>query len=743
MATARLNTPNNLPVDPALDQRELFQQGVRWIQQYSGRIWTDHNLHDPGIMLLEAACEAIADLSYRTLHPVEDLIQPDDAALVTPLEVLTCDPITELDLRSLLLLHHAQIENVWIAPKEDAPGAFSVKVQKSQETGDIKNAVYATLQSHRGLGQSFALDDISILTSETIHFCAEVDILADRQLDILQQQIKTAFEEYCSPKIRRAAVTDSRAELANQLGMSLDTELPGLINGPALDAELVNRHDLITRKPRTQVRLSDLLSLLMDLDGVLNVRRACIYRNPANSTCDGWVIDVSPECVPSIRFEENIRFYVAGKPVDIPTAAKQQNTAVVDDSKQQNAGVRWVPQGRQRWEKSSGELKIQDTLAEFFRNSLPQTSDNNPTTHFLASLNTAINTLFFELQKADSQLTLNQQATPATATSGASDTTRFLQHLRARFCDDFESYQPLSDPAAQSEPNGTLRDWLLLWQHRNHRLPGAAGEPAEKRLIWSLQQRLEAILHLRPAQATSPSIGKLELDPIGPPTQDVPDPEKYFALDDPLDPRINFKASGTDSDFKWRSDYRSIRIAVNLGFVPKEDNCEDQYKFRKQLIQLTSQLFAEELLLLDLTDVYCRALNSQSATPKPPEWLNQTLLYVLPAWAGRHVDTEHRRLVEQILRRETPAHLLTSIVWATYNDFKELRRLKKNFDRPTHSSPSVAVDQPAIELAKFLQDTLRSVFPLACLNRSAVLGRSQLTNPELLKPTPPTNGAGQ
>jgi hypothetical protein len=107
------------------------------------------------------------------------------------------------------------------------------------------------------------------------------------------------------------------------------------------------------------------------------------------------------------------------------------------------------------------------------------------------------------------------------------------------------------------------------------------------------------------------------------------------------------------------------------------------------------------------------------------------------------VDTEHRRLVEQILRRETPAHLLTSIVWATYNDFKELRRLKKNFDRPTHSSPSVAVDQPAIELAKFLQDTLRSVFPLACLNRSAVLGRSQLTNPELLKPTPPTNGAGQ
>jgi hypothetical protein len=153
-------------------------------------------------------------------------------------------------------------------------------------------------------------------------------------------------------------------------------------------------------------------------------------------------------------------------------------------------------------------------------------------------------------------------------------------------------------------------------------------------------------------------------------------------------------------------------------------------------------LFAEELLLLDLTDVYCRALNSQSATLKPPEWLNQTVLYVLPAWAGRHVDTEHRRLVEQILRRETPAHLLTSIVWATYNDFKELRRLKEDFDRPTHSTPSAAADQPAIELARFLNDTLRSVFPLACLNRSAVLGRSQLTPPPSSTNTP-TNGAGQ
>ncbi|MFN9287111.1 MAG: hypothetical protein ACK6EB_03505, partial [Planctomyces sp.] len=631
-------------------------------------------------------------------------------------------------------------------PKEDEPGAFSVKVQKSQETtstdGDIKNAVYATLQSHRGLGQSFAVNDIKILTSETIHFCAEVDIRADRQLDILQK-IKTAFQEYCSPKIRRAAVTDSRAELATTLGMSQDTELPGLINGPAMDTELVNRHDLITRKPRTQVRLSDLLSLLMDLEGVLNVRRACIYK-PENSTCDGWVIDVSPECVPSIHFiKGNIRFYVAGKPVDIPSDAAQQNTAIVKKSKQQNAGVRWVPLGRQRWQKASGELKIQDALAEFFRSSLPPTSDNNPTTHFLASLNTAVNTLFDELQQADSQLTLNQQATPSTATPGASDATRFLQHLRARFCDDFASYQPLSDPAAQPEPNGTLRDWLLLWQHRNHRLPNAAGGTAEKSLIWSLQQRLEAILHLRPAQATSPSIGKPELDPIGRPTQIVPDPEKYFALHDPLDPRIEFKASGGDSEFKWRSDHSGNRIARNWGFLPNETNCEDQYKFRKQLIQLTSQLFAEELLLLDLTDVYCRALNSQSATPKPLEWLNQTVLYVLPAWAGRHVDTEHRRLVEQILRRETPAHLLTSIVWATYNDFKELRRLKEDFDRPTHSTPSAAADPPAIELARFLNDTLRSVFPLACLDRSAVLGRSQLINPQLLQPTTPTNGAGQ
>ena len=40
----------------------------------SGKIWTDHNVHDPGITILEVLCYAMLDLGYRTHLAVEDVL---------------------------------------------------------------------------------------------------------------------------------------------------------------------------------------------------------------------------------------------------------------------------------------------------------------------------------------------------------------------------------------------------------------------------------------------------------------------------------------------------------------------------------------------------------------------------------------------------------------------------------------------------------------------------------------------
>ena len=45
---------------------------LRLAQTLSGHAWTDYNLHDPGVTMLEQLCYALTDLVYRADFPVAD-----------------------------------------------------------------------------------------------------------------------------------------------------------------------------------------------------------------------------------------------------------------------------------------------------------------------------------------------------------------------------------------------------------------------------------------------------------------------------------------------------------------------------------------------------------------------------------------------------------------------------------------------------------------------------------------------
>ena len=60
--------------DPALDQQQLFAIGLDHVRRLSRRLWTDHNIHDPGITTLELLAYALTDLAYRARFPLEDLL---------------------------------------------------------------------------------------------------------------------------------------------------------------------------------------------------------------------------------------------------------------------------------------------------------------------------------------------------------------------------------------------------------------------------------------------------------------------------------------------------------------------------------------------------------------------------------------------------------------------------------------------------------------------------------------------
>ena len=60
--------------ETALDHRRLNAIGLGHVQRLSRRIWTDYNVHDPGITILELLCYALTDLGYRASFPLPDLL---------------------------------------------------------------------------------------------------------------------------------------------------------------------------------------------------------------------------------------------------------------------------------------------------------------------------------------------------------------------------------------------------------------------------------------------------------------------------------------------------------------------------------------------------------------------------------------------------------------------------------------------------------------------------------------------
>ena len=85
-------------------------------------LWTDHNIHDPGITTLELLCYALTELAYRSRFPVEDLLAAAEknaenmaAQFFTPRQILPNRALTERDYRKLLI-DLPDVKNAWIYP---------------------------------------------------------------------------------------------------------------------------------------------------------------------------------------------------------------------------------------------------------------------------------------------------------------------------------------------------------------------------------------------------------------------------------------------------------------------------------------------------------------------------------------------------------------------------------------------------------------------------------------------------
>lgn len=132
----------------------LREEGMQLLRSVAALSWTDHNLHDPGVTLLEACCYAITEMGLRSGMPMRDLLASDANGrpqdFVTAASILPVAPITQKDIRKILI-DHPMVQNAWVFPLESEP-AGKIKVLLEFAEKQLNNNNFAVTVLPPALG---------------------------------------------------------------------------------------------------------------------------------------------------------------------------------------------------------------------------------------------------------------------------------------------------------------------------------------------------------------------------------------------------------------------------------------------------------------------------------------------------------------------------------------------------------------------------------------------------------------
>ncbi|WOA53052.1 hypothetical protein [Dickeya solani] len=202
--------PRQAPHNDPDSVANLLRAGLAQVQQLSGNRWTDYNLHDPGVTLLELLCFALTDLIYRTDFDVADyLTQPDGRldfaaqGLMLPEQIFPPRPCTRQDYQQALLDAMDEVEQAWVTP--DGQGRYHIDLLLTEAArqrcdhhpalrDEIVDAAAHLYHHARNLGEDLA--GVRIIDSHGLRLHADIELQYHDNADDVAADIYFQAEQW-------------------------------------------------------------------------------------------------------------------------------------------------------------------------------------------------------------------------------------------------------------------------------------------------------------------------------------------------------------------------------------------------------------------------------------------------------------------------------------------------------------------------------------------------------------------
>ncbi|RNF29658.1 hypothetical protein NM04_16780, partial [Massilia aurea] len=332
--------------------------GIAALQRLCGEVWTDFNLHDPGVTTLEQLAYGLTDLAYRTGFDMADyLAGPDGSidyaglALYPPEEILPGAPLTIEDYRRLLYGEIPELADIWIRaegggllaidvlPEHD--GSAAAAAHEAADEAVLARRVRAAYAASRALGADLAR--VRVLRPRAYYLRGEIDTWGERSQAEVLAQILFDCGQYLSSGLSAQRLRDV---------IALDWSPERVYDGPATRHGHVSvRHGADDEAP---VSVSELIGVIQKIDGVRRIRALSIVdaglrpvpaipRDRADGSCAVLAFPMGEQLAELLRVqpEQGIEYGVSEQTIPPVPAWRSANRLLYEEARLELAKLRF------------------------------------------------------------------------------------------------------------------------------------------------------------------------------------------------------------------------------------------------------------------------------------------------------------------------------------------------------------------------------------------------------------------